>query len=619
MSRWVVLTVLAGCTLDYSVSGQKPNAGADTGTSSTTEDTDRPDPPDACGEMEGEAHSVDLNGECDVSLQEGSFTPVVEYHYGTQSFCGPPAVGQIVDENGNGGIDSDDLPAIVLYQGGQVVALRGDNSGEYWTSQGRNLGQDGGFAIGDLDGDGWPEVVAVNTSEVTALNGRNGRTVWTSPNLAAHLDPYGYNYPAIADMDADGRPEVTVGRTILNGEDGTIQGQGNGGIGAAPYGGVPGGGSYGAMSVPIDLDGDGEMELVTGNSAYRPDGRIKWSNNEPDGLVAIADFDLDGQGEIVVTNGIYVRGLETDGTLAWGPLTYTGNLGAPAADDLDGDGAPDIVFAAQNSLIALRWGGQRIWTANITDSSGAAGPVLFDFEMDGYPEVLYADETSVRFFSGLDGRVKMQSNEHGSYTILETPIVADVDNDDQVEIILGHCTWNRALTVYGDQDGTWPPGRKVWNQHGYNITNVDAGGAIPANPVSNWPTYNSFRSGDIGRPPGEWNDLTAEIVDVCEKECDEDTVYVAAMLGNAGNLEAPAGLPVSLRAGPGGPILATVYTSAAIASGETGETLLFSVSAADMGNEKPVVTADEDGDGNGLIYECDESNNVAAWEERVCN
>jgi hypothetical protein len=114
----------------------------------------------------------------------------------------------------------------------------------------------------------------------------------------------------------------------------------------------------------------------------------------------VADFDGDGQGELVKTSGIYVYGLETDGSVAWGPRTYSGNLGAPAADDMDGDGLPEFVFAASNALIAMKWGGVEMWRATIADSSGAAGPVLFDFELDGYPEVLYADETRIQFFSG---------------------------------------------------------------------------------------------------------------------------------------------------------------------------------------------------------------------------
>ena len=54
-------------------------------------------------------------------------------------------------------------------------------------------------------------------------------------------------------------------------------------------------------------------------------------------------------------------------------------------------------------------------------------------------------------------------------------VPADVDGDNHVEIVLGHGGGDAnigAITVYGDADNTWPPGRKIWNQHAYNITNV---------------------------------------------------------------------------------------------------------------------------------------------------
>ena len=338
--------------------------------------------------------------------------------------------------------------------------------------------------------------------------------------------------------------------------------------------------------------------------------------------MAIADFDGDGQGEIVKTSGIYVYGMETDGTVAWGPKTYSGNLGAPAADDLDGDGTPEFVFAAQNSLVAMEWGGTVLWAATISDSSGAAGPVLFDFEMDGYPEVLYADEGAIRFFSGLNGSVKYTSTAHASYTILETPIVADVDNDDQVEIVLGHCNANAsigAVTVYGDADRSWPPGRKIWNQHGYSITNIGDQGSVPTDNSPNWPEYNSFRSGDVGRPPGEYFDLRAQVLDVCEDECDSGALYVAARLMNASNIDVPAGVSVSLRAGVGGEIIATQLTTEAIPSGKTGEVIRFSVDSAAFVGKKPIVTADEDALGMGALYECDETNNPEKWTDTVCD
>jgi len=600
----------------------EPKGGEETGPTWDSGDSGSP-PVDACEEPEEPAgHAVTINNECEVEYQEGSFTPVVEWHYGNSAFCGPPAVGQIIDTNGSGGIDSDDLPVILLYQGGSVEALWGDGSGLAWRTSG-NYGLYGGFAVGDVNADGWPDVVTAGTNSVCALDGRSGSQLWCTNGLASSMDPFGYNYPSIADMDADGNPEVTMGDSILNGATGGILGRGGRGIGAAPYV-FEGHGSYGAMSVPVDLDGDGQLELVTGNAAYDRTGNIVWQNTGLDGIVAVADFDGDGQGEIVKTAGVYVYGMESDGTEVWGPIAYSSGaylaLGAPAIDDLDGDDVPEIVFAAGSNLIAMEWGGAEMWRVRVTDSSGAAGPVLFDFEMDGYPEVLYADEQTIRFFSGLDGSVKYESDQHESVTILETPIVADVDNDGQVEIVLGHCSWPQAaLTVFGDADGSWPPGRKIWNQHAYYISNIDDAGGVPSPTPSNFSLYNSFRSGDLGRPPSEYWDIKAEVLDVCEDECDAGMLYVAAWPTNAGNIEVPVGTWLSLRAGANGTILDAQQTTEVIAPGFTGEMVVFAVPSTQIAGLQPVVTADEDIAGQGLYYECDEGNNAETWPDTVCD
>ncbi len=618
LATWLLPLLSLGCS-DYNFTPEddKPPGGDDTNGVWDSGDSGSP-PVDACEDPEEPAgHSVTINKECETELSEGSFTPVVEWHYGTSTFCGPPAVGQLIDTNGSGAIDDGDLPVIVAYQGGAVEAVWGDGSGVAWRKSG-NYGQDGGFALGDVNGDSWPDVVTASSNTVCALDGRTGSQLWCASGLGSSLDSLGYNYPSIADMDGDGDIEVTAGSAIIAGGSGTVLGRGGRGKGAAPYGGS-GSSTYGALSVPVDLDGDGQLELVTGNSAYDINGNLVWSNTGQDGLVAVADFDGDGQGEIVKTSGIYMTGMESDGTEVWGPDAYSGNISAPAIDDLDGDGTPEIVFAAQNQLIALEWGGALIWRATITDSSGAAGPTLFDFEMDGYPEVLYADEQSIRFFSGLDGSVKYQSNEHSSYTILETPIVADVDNDDQVEIVLGHCSWNRSFSVYGDADSSWPAGRKTWNQHAYYITNIDDALSVPSPTPSNFSLYNSFRSGDVGRPPSEYWDIKSEILDVCEDECDEGWFYVAAWATNAGNVEVPAGTWLSLRAGAGGTIIDAQQTTTAIDPGVTGEMVVFAVESSLIAGFQPVVTADEDEGALGQYYECDEDNNAETWHEAVCD
>jgi hypothetical protein len=238
--------------------------------------------------------------------------------------------------------------------------------------------------------------------------------------------------------------------------------------------------------------------------------------------------------------------------------------------------------------------------------------------------VLYADEQKIRFFSGVDGSLKFESGDHASYTILETPIVADVDGDNQVEIVLGHCNGNAnigALTVYGDKDKTWPPGRKIWNQHTYAITNVTDLGGIPNDFKSNWlgnNTFNSFRSGDAGQAPGEFYDLQAEIIGVCEDKCEMGNFYMAARIRNAGTLDAPAGLPVTVRAGLGGPIVVTQDTTQPVPAGKTGEILFFDFEAKKLAKSQPVITVDDTGVGEGEVFECDELNNTAVWPDEVC-
>jgi hypothetical protein len=69
-------------------------------------------------------------------------------------------------------------------------------------------------------------------------------------------------------------------------------------------------------------------------------------------------------------------------------------------------------------------------------------------------------------------RIKLPySQELGHF---EGPI-AVIDNDDQVEIVVASEPYNgtyTGLTVIGDKNKSWRPGRKIWNQHAYSITNT---------------------------------------------------------------------------------------------------------------------------------------------------
>jgi hypothetical protein len=360
----------------------------------------------------------------------------------------------------------------------------------------------------------------------------------------------------------------------------------------------------------VDLDADGELEVVVGNAAYNRDGSTKWANGLSDGVPAVADMDLDGEPEIVVVGQNMVWTLETDGSpTGWSDsFPNTNYLGPPAIDDLDGDGDPEFVVVGSGEMRAYHWDGTILWTQQVQDWSGAAGPVLFDFEMDGYPEVVYADETTVRIFNGLDGSIKLISDEHSSPTGFETPVVADVDADGQVEIVMLHGTGSVGISVYGDANESWPAGRQVWNQHAYSITNVEPEGGIPADQIANWTRYNNFRSGDAGLPPSEWEDLEPEVVEVCTNGC-PGTLAMSMRILNRGTEDVTGDFTVAVRAGQDGPVIGTTVYTGTITSGMSSEGVFIEVDLKELDGKKPVVVLDRGAGAMALLAECDIGNN----------
>jgi hypothetical protein len=168
---------------------------------------------------------------------------------------------------------------------------------------------------------------------------------------------------------------------------------------------------------------------------------------------------------------------------------------------------------------------------------------VFDFEGDGAAEVVYADEHTLWIYDGTTGAVELEMTGHASGTLMEYPLIADVDNDGSTEIIVasndyGFSGWN-GITVIGDADDSWAPARPVWNQYAYHITNVNNDGTIPRIQTKNWLTWNSFRAGGTELGPAHWQaDLRVGPKDVCEIECAEDTVIFYLSTQNYGPLDA---------------------------------------------------------------------------------
>src|SRR5690606_5358157 len=109
-------------------------------------------------------------------------------------------------------------------------------------------------------------------------------------------------------------------------------------------------------------------------------------------------------------------------------------------------------------------------------SSNTTGSSVFDFQGDGVAEVIYADECYLRVYEGDTGNVILEQ-ENSSATIHEYPIVVDVDDDGNSELLVvandanveSTCgtipgyTGRRGVFVYGDPNDQWVRTRQVWN------------------------------------------------------------------------------------------------------------------------------------------------------------
>lgn len=613
--RLSLLLTLAACS-DYDLNQQTKHNGADSGDSgfnpgggggSTGE----------CGALGTDAGDVGIDETCE-ALPVGTFTPIIEWTNTTVGDAyATPVVGQLTDDNGNGVIDGGDTPDVVVSNAvGVTYALRGDTGTIIWSAG--NMGAEPMTpAIGDVDGDGWPDVVAAGSSGTAAFSGQTGTQIWTqAPYSGGHTPPCGA--VGLYDLDSDGSVEVVIGREIRNGKTGAIKGKGKYGDGSGHSWAAP-------MGAAADIDQDGQLEVVVGNALYRSDGTEIWYNGKSDGFVAVANFDSDDFGEIVVADQGSVRLQDDDGTVIWTRSGIAGaTVGPPTVADYDGDGEPEIGVAGNGTYIVLETDGSTKWTRSTQDySSGFTGSAVFDFEGDGSAEVVYADENDLFVYDGATGAIKLDETQHSSATCSEYPSIADVDGDGHAEIIYTSSTYSgpeRGVTVVGDASDSWMPARLVWNQHAYAITNVDDNGFVPKKPDTNWLTYNSFRSADLASSTGgATTDAVPVLVDSCPKECDAGKLWISVAIGNQGTEPMPAGVPIDAWALQGGnPVwLSTQYTTAEVEPGGASDGMIFEIDAAQLTDGVLQFIADDD-NGKQVLTECNEDNNTLRIEKGLC-
>jgi hypothetical protein len=529
------------------------------------------------------------------------------------SVFGPVMVGHFSDDNGDGRIDTSDVPDLVFNTRQQALTVISGADGSLIWQTGPNLVTGlGSPAIGDINNDGYNEIVVSNGPR-TLLRAFDhlGNQLWEAPNGPQHADTTRDGI-TIANIDGVGTPEILTGRRVYN-ADGTLRWQGN-----ADHGGLI---SYGTVPIAADVDGDGTtLEVIAGRSVYKDDPsapggfrRLFQAPARDDGLNAIGNFDDDPFPEIVLVTEATLYLIDHTGALQWGPVAIPsagGRGGAPTVGDFDGDGEPEIGVAGSSLYTVFETDGSQKWTAPIRDSSSRfTGSSLFDFDGDGRIEVVYADEQALHIYDGITGD-ELLAIPNQSGTTFEYPVIADVDGDGRAEIVIAANEGNlQGVRVFEGGQGEWMPTRPIWNQHAYHIDNINDDGSIPAVEAQGWQTHNSYRANAaIARQAEPVADLTAGALHLLDNGIGQPA-SLRVRVGNAGSALATGIAIVNFHDGDpnaGGTLLGSAPIPA-ISTGAFADVQLNGIASVSPSGTLFAVV-----DPTNRVTECDELNNMAS-------
>ena len=472
---------------------------------------------------------------------------------------GPNATGGLARPCGSlaaGDLDGDGFPEIIVpleTKGFQILSNRGEvlftspddvfepATPEYVAPS---------PAIANLDFKGLPEII-IGNRVVSLTKGDQGFAIdkiYEATAGAVGLQVQGnggtrYNYGppvCVADLTPDPGLEIAAGPTLYRLPDSPPAGCGSvdtpcpletvwdarGSLGAQQQDGLCAiADVLGACSSTRDcashptgpanpLDGKPEVVLIANGHLVILDGAKgtvlvdqDLGGGDSGGAPNIDDFDGDGFPEIAtaLANFYAVVDLQApDATNcpAWdtvldktNPPPQTNpprNPGGACKTDADCTLSGTTCNESAGTCVCLHNGWKR---TSEDDSSRVTSSSVFDFNGDGAAEVAYGDECYFRVYDGATGAVYL-ALPSVSRTVLENPVIADVDNDGNAEIVFvqnnhfaqcdeGNLTqgdWHGAvlndwptgtvakdslptgITVLGDPTDRWGTARRIWNQ-----------------------------------------------------------------------------------------------------------------------------------------------------------
>ncbi len=392
----------------------------------------------------------------------------------------------------------------------------------------------------DIDGDGTLEIIGTrgrypidqggdfDMQHLIALH-PDGTLAWpgdggsgTSPILAAGVNgSYRYAGPTFADLDGDGTVEIVMpfstgfnyqvysGVVVYNAEDGSV---------AWDFQSTfrQGGGNDQKAAYVADLDLDGTMEVIVGNSVLDHEGNLEFELPAEPAVgtstfghltLAIANFDDDPYPELIGRDRAYHYLFEHDGTLAWKQPVANTATGQITVADFDGDGAPEFTYLTCTNVVygscspfflaMYDTDGSLLWSHEGQPEyqveqllSERENVTAFDANRDGAFDLVFHNDTTdeLDIFDGRDGS-KLASVPVGDYSGAQRFVtVADVDQDGDAELITSYTGGlEGSTTVWTGTPGHPLPAAPTFrNQWIFNEAYVNDDLSIPTDPVPHW-------------------------------------------------------------------------------------------------------------------------------------
>jgi hypothetical protein len=372
-------------------------------------------------------------------------------------------------------------------------------------------------AIADIDKDGKAEIIIYGGDQYIYVFNYTGGHYQTNYKLKSNLVSglgAGAGSPRIHDINEDGIPEVIVGNSVFTfNSTFTALTRVVAGNASLPNGNTTNTWERDVVVIDIIKNIPGK-ELVAGSAVYSVDFtngvlvELRNLNNldssvpaNSQGASAVADMDLDGDLDIVFNSQslskVYIWD-PTNNILVKSYAIGSSYKGMPVITDIYNDIAndgkavnlPEAVFLDGITIrcFNLQYA-TNIWSLSTSDNSGTTAISAFDFNGDGVKEIVYRDQTTLRVFNGNIAGTPTVLNSFvaGSGTWAECPVIADVDNDGEAEIVMvsehvgtGDQTGLGYLDIYEAGPGTrWVDAPNYWNQREYRYTNINKDLTVP--------------------------------------------------------------------------------------------------------------------------------------------